>query len=170
MKVVFKDTAEFRHAVKADLRRRHPFAAERVGFVSVRAMSSDRMLVLLAEGYHPVSDRDYVNDPRVGAMLGQEALRKALEIALLQPVGMFHIHAHQHRGRPGFSRIDLREQVKFVPDFFKLRPEMPHGAIVLSEDRAAGRVWLSPTKIATISEFNTIGSRLDIDGAGSRPG
>jgi hypothetical protein len=55
-------------------------------------------LVLLAEGYHPVADDDYIDDPTVGAMMGQEAIRKALKVALLQPVGMFHVHVHEHRG------------------------------------------------------------------------
>jgi hypothetical protein len=133
--------------------RPHAFAAERLGFVSAKAAAIPDGMVLFAERYFPVADADYIPDDSVGAMMGQEAIRKALEIALLQKVGMFHIHLHDHRGMPRFSRTDLLEQPKFVPDFFKVRAELPHGAIVLSHDHAAGRVWLDDITVVSISEF-----------------
>lgn len=163
MKTIFRATDRFLHDIRHDLARPHPFAAERVGFISIRAASARGSLILLAEAYHPVAEEEYIDDPRVGAMMGQEAIRKALDIALLQPVGMIHVHMHEHRGRPGYSSIDLSEQVKFVPDFFKVRPEMPHGAVVLSLDRAIGRVWIDAQTIVNISEFNTVGPRMMID-------
>lgn len=163
MSVLFRATANFMRQVHKDLLRPHPFAAERVGFISVRAAKGQDQLVLLAENYHPVADDDYVPDLNVGAMMGQEAIRKALEIALLQSVGMIHVHVHEHYGPPRFSPTDLREQLKFVPDFFKLRPQMPHGAIVLSYDRAIGRIWLAPHTIIGIDEFNIVSSRLTVD-------
>ena len=115
MKAIFRATAQFLQQVRLDLARPHACAAERVGFISIRAALARDDLILFAEGYHPVADQDYVNDPTVGAMMGQEAIRKALNVALLQPVGMFHVHLHEHVGRPCFSRVDLREQLKFVP-------------------------------------------------------
>jgi hypothetical protein len=163
MRIQFKATKGLADLVRQDLVRPHPFAAERVGFLSMRAAAAGRSLVLFAEEYHPISDDDYVDDPTVGAMMGQEAIRKALNIALLNPVGMFHIHMHEHAGRPGFSRTDLREQPKFVPDFFKVRRSMPHGAIVLSHDRAIGRAWLNADTVIAIDEFNFIGSPMVID-------
>jgi len=165
---MFRATTEFMGRVQADLARPHPFAAERVGFISVRAAKGKDRLILLAENYHPIADHDYIPDLTVGAMMSQEAIRKALELALLQSVGVFHVHVHEHRGLPRFSRTDLREQVKFVPDFFKVRPQMPHGAIVLSYDRAIGRVWTAPEAVADIAEFNFVGPRLSIDRG--RPG
>ncbi len=167
MKTIFKMTGQFLKNVRHDLARPHRFAAERVGFISIRAAKTANALVLLAEGYHPVADDDYLNDPSVGAMMGQEAIRKALNLALLQSVGMFHVHMHEHTGRPRFSRTDLREQLKFVPDFFKVCRQLPHGAIVLSHDHATGRVWLNPETVADVSEFNTVDSRVRIDIAGS---
>lgn len=163
MKTVFKMTGRFLRDVRHDLARPHAFASERIGFISIRAAGTANNLILLAEGYHPVDDDDYINDPTVGAMMSQEAIRKALNIALLQSVGMFHVHMHDHLGRPSFSHIDLREQRKFVPDFFKICHEMPHGATVLSYDNATGRLWLSPEKVVGISEFNIVGPRLSIN-------
>jgi hypothetical protein len=163
MRIVFRSTDRFLREIRQDLERSHPFAAERVGFISIRAASTRDTLLLLAEGYHPVADEDYLDDATVGAMMGQEAIRKALNIALMQPVGMIHVHMHEHRGRPDFSTTDRREQLKFVPDFFKVRPQMPHGAIVLSHNMASGRLWLNPATNVRISEFNTTGPHMTID-------
>ena len=163
MKVIFRSTQRLLQDIRRDLVRPHPFAAERVGFISIRAAGTRDSLVLLAEGYNPVADDDYVDDATVGAMMGQEAIRKALNVALLQPVGMFHVHMHEHKGRPVFSHTDRREQLKFVPDFFKVRRQMPHGAIVLSHDLAIGRAWLNPDTVVGISEFNTMGPHVMID-------
>lgn len=160
MNTIFRGSEEFMKKVRADLVRAHPFAEERVGFISVRATAAGEKLILLAQDYHPIADNDYLYDTSVGAMVGQEGFRKALEIALLSPVGIFHVHTHLSPGRLWFSRIDLREQLRFVPDFFKVRPSMPHGALVLSPFTAAGRVWLAPDRIEPIAEFNTVGSRV----------
>jgi hypothetical protein len=162
MTIVFRATDDFMARVRKDLSRDHPFAHERVGFITVRAISTSEQLVLFAQDYEPVSDSDYLRDDSVGAMIGQEALRKALEIALLHPVGVFHVHQHLFSKRLWFSHTDLREQLRFVPDFFKVRPNMPHGAIVLNPLAAAGRAWVSGNKIEHIAEFNTIGARVDV--------
>jgi hypothetical protein len=168
MRTIFRATDRFLEDVRRDLARPHPFAAERVGFISIRATSADDdTLLLLAADYHPLADDEYVDDSTVGAMMGQEAIRKALEVALMRSVGIIHVHMHEHSGRPHFSRIDVREQLKFVPDFFKVRREMPHGAVVLSHDRANGRIWLDRDTIVNISEFDVMGRRLTIDVAPS---
>jgi hypothetical protein len=163
MKTIFRATDRFLDDVRRDLARPHPFAAERVGFISVRATTAGDTLVMLAADYHPLADDEYVDDRSVGAMMGQEAIRKALDVALMRSAGMIHVHMHEHRGRPHFSRIDVREQLKFIPDFFKVRREMPHGAVVLSHDRANGRVWLDRDTIVDISEFDVVGRRLTIE-------
>jgi hypothetical protein len=160
MGIVFRATENFMRQVRSDLTRKHPFAHERVGFIAARAASGLEHLVVLAQDYYSVLDADYLPDRTVGAMLGQEAIRKALEIALLNPVGIFHVHMHEFPERLWFSKVDLREQLKYVPDFFKVRPGMPHGAIVLSPYSAAGRVWLGPEEIVRIDEFNVVGARL----------
>ena len=98
MKTIFRATDRFLKDVRQDLSRPHRFAAERVGFISIRAADTGMSLVLLAEGYHPVADGDYIDDATVGAMMGQEAIRKALNVALLHPVGMFHVHMRSTGG------------------------------------------------------------------------
>lgn len=162
MKIIFRATETFMASVRKDLARPHSFADERVGFISVRATFSGQALVLLAQDYYPVADEDYLQDSSVGALISQEALRKALEIALLNPVGIFHVHMHFFPGRLWFSQIDLREQLRFIPDFFKVRANMPHGALVLSPTSAAGLTWLAAEKTECIAEFNTMGPRVQV--------
>jgi hypothetical protein len=160
MNIVFRFAAELMTEVRADLARPHPFAYERVGFISIRAAALADGLLLLADSYFPVPDEEYIDDPSVGAMLGQEAIRKALDLALLQGVGVVHVHQHDLGKRLWFSGIDLDEQSRFLPDFFKVCSKMPHGAIVLSPNSAAGHVWVTPTKIHRIAEFNSVGAPL----------
>jgi|SRR6185312_1940276 len=162
MNIIYRATEELMQRVRHDLVRKHPFAEERVGFISVKAAKTEKGILLLADNYFPVADSDYLYDNSVGAMMGPEAIRKALNIALLNPVGIIHVHMHFYPGRLWFSRTDLREQLKFVPDFFKVRRDMPHGAMVLSPHTAAGRVWLSQDLIEPIAEFNIVGSQLRI--------
>jgi hypothetical protein len=145
MTVIWRVRRDLIDEVRRDLKRPHPFAAERVGFLSCRAgRLADNGLVVVAANYRPIDDADYVDDPAVGAMMGPAAIRKAMQTAYNAGAGdisMFHVHIHDHGGMPSFSRVDLMENAKFVPDFFNVAPRMPHGAIVLSHDRAAGMCW-----------------------------
>jgi hypothetical protein len=143
MRVRFKITMGLLASIRADLGRPHPFAYERVGFVLAAAAQSASGVLVLAQEHHPVADDDYLPDSSVGAMMGPEAIRKAMEWALMKKVCIFHVHSHGGRGIPRFSAVDVRESAKFVPDFLKVAPQMIHGSIVLSDDAAAGRLWVS---------------------------
>lgn len=163
MSIIFRAAADLVGAIRKDLIRPHAFAHERIGFITVRAAAGSEHLVLLADDYYPVADEDYIDDRRVGARIGQEALRKALNIALLNPVGVFHVHMHMLPShRHWFSRIDLSEQLNFIPDFFKVRATMPHGALVLSPHSAAGLAWTAPNTLQPIAEFNFVGAQVQV--------
>lgn len=149
-------------AIRQDLARPHPFAAERVGFISAGVSSAGRDLFILGRSYRTVADADYMPDPSVGAMMGPEAIRKALQWAMTDNIAVLHVHTHGGRGRPGFSGVDLREQAKFVPNFFQLAPQRPHGALVLSEDSAFGHVWLDADRgYEELTGFVEVGSPLN---------
>jgi hypothetical protein len=164
MRVVFKVVDRLLERVRHDIARPHEFAAERVGFFVCRAASlSPQGVVILAHDYMPVEDEDYVDDSTVGAMMGASAIRKALELALSMKAGMFHAHLHEHAGRPRFSRTDARESAKFVPDFWNVRPEMPHGALVASKDSFYGMCWYPGMSTPIeIGEFVVVGSPIFI--------
>lgn len=162
MRVAFKTTSGLLESVYDDLRRPHPFAAERVGFFSCRvgALKPSGWIVLAHE-FHAVADVDYLRDHTVGAMMGPDAIRKAMQVALSAEVCMFHVHVHEHRGRPGLSGTDLRETARFVPDFWHVRPHLVHGAIVLSKDSAIGLCWHPQISAPIrISEFSVVGAPM----------
>ena len=161
MRVRFKITTGLLASIRADLGRPHAFAYERVGFVSATVAWSAWGVLILAQEHHPVADEDYVPDPSVGAMMGPEAIRKAMELAFMKRVCVFHVHSHGDRGIPRFSGVDLRESAKFVPDFLKVAPEMIHGSIVLSDDAAAGRFWVSGnSEPEDVNEFVEVGAPM----------
>lgn len=141
MKTTFRMTKALLEEIHVDLSRPHAFAHERVGFIACVLSSTSAGQLILANTYLPVADQDYERNPTVGAMMGSAAIRKALEFAYSHPVSMFHVHRHEHRGRPEFSKVDLSEGAKFVPDFWKVRAKVPHGLLVLSKNAATSAMW-----------------------------
>jgi hypothetical protein len=155
MNVHFKLTAAMLDGIIADLRRPHPFAAERAGFIGCKVSAYCGGILVLAHTYIPLPNAWYIDDPRFGCVFNAEAMRAAMQFALSNEASMFHVHLHDHRGTPWFSRPDLRESRKFVPDFWNIKPDLPHGTLVLSADSAAGLCWYSgrkkPVKIYRIT-------------------
>lgn len=164
MKLIFRIPGPLLLEIRADLARPHDFAAERVGFISCNVASlSDGGILILARTFHQVDDDDYLDDHRVGAMMGPDAIRKALQLAYKLPTALFHVHVHEHRGTPWFSRTDLSENANFVPDFWHVRPTFPHGAIVLSLDSMAGMCWIpGKPKPLRIQDFARIGAPMQL--------
>lgn len=146
MKAELRISGKLLDEIRADLRRFHAFAHERVGFLTCGISPLGGKLQLLAREYRPVEDDDYLRDPSVGAMVGPDGMRKALQMAYRHKSALFHLHTHGGNGVPGFSGIDLRESAKFVPSFFNVIPTVPHGAIVLSNNSARGLLWLDQTQ------------------------
>jgi len=164
MTLIFRMRSDLAESVRADLRRPHPFAFERVGFICARvAQHSSDGLLILGYGYHTVDDEDYIDDPSVGAMMGSSAIRRALEIAYINKVSMIHVHLHDHKGSPRFSSVDLTESAKFMPNFFHVVAHLPHCAVVLSADRAIGLCWRpGRAKPSYIDEITEVGAPIRI--------
>jgi hypothetical protein len=155
MTLQFRITSQLLAQVKADLSRRHAYARERVGFIVASAAElAASGLGVLARSYLPVADEHYINQPKVGALMSGDALRDAMQFAYRAKCSIFHVHMHEHQGWPWFSRYDLSENSKFVPDFFNVSTIGPHGALVLSHNSAAGIVWT--TKASNPASFDEI--------------
>lgn len=150
--------------IRADLDRRHFHAWERVGFIAAGAIHSEGRLQLLVRDYMPVADEDYVPSSSVGAEIGSEAFRKALQWAYASRSALLHVHTHHGRGRPAFSGVDLTSGCEFVPSFFITLPRMPHGMLVLSNDSAAGLLWYDEHRDPLeIDEFTQVGAHYRRD-------
>lgn len=144
----------------ADLDRHHAFAFERVAFVSCRpADDGSGGLLLLAHQLHVVADEHYEHVPGMPVTITGRAFSPMLGLAYREPVGIFHVHRHEHPGVPRFSGVDLSEARKFVPDFWKVRPRFPHGVLVLSHDSVSGLVFRQgAAKPHPISRFSIVGA------------
>jgi hypothetical protein len=140
---VVRIPAALAQAIREDLRQPHEFAFERVGFVSVATgHAADGELILIATQYHSVPDNQYIESSGVGARIGATAIRQAMQETLASGRGMFHVHLHDHRGVPDFSGTDRSEQPRLIPSFIAVTSAMPHGMLLLSEDRATAWVWM----------------------------
>ena len=111
MNIRFKITSALLATVRIDLRRPHPFARRLVGFIAAGLAAAHDQLLILAREYRPVRDDEYLADPSVGAMMSAEAIRRARQWAINDRVAIFHVHTHGGRGVPGFSGVDVRENV-----------------------------------------------------------
>lgn len=161
MRATFRIADDLLGRIHEDLSRRHAFAHERVGFIRCQVATMEREIVVLAQAYDPVEDADYLRSKTVGAMMGPDAIRKALQIAYREGCAMFHVHRHEHKGTPGFSQVDMRENATFVPNFWHVAPKRPHGALVLSHDAAAGLIWKPGSKGPTaFADIFSIGRRI----------
>lgn len=164
MNITLKIDGSVLDSMRSDLARPHFFAHERIGFLTAGATFSGQDLMLLVRNYTPVEDDDYERAPGVGARIGSNAMRKAVQ-SVYRPAGaLLHIHTHGGLGRPGFSGIDLASADEFVPGFFETTPRMPHGLLVLSNNSVRGQVWLTPNGPALpISRFTRIGDSIQND-------
>jgi hypothetical protein len=146
MKILIKLTGALHAEMLHDLTRKHPFAAERVGFVTARigTLADDGRLILLT-GYHSIPDCEYVNDPSVGARIGSDAITWAMQAAYHgrpRCEGIFHVHIHGHRGETGMSGVDSREIPPMIPGFQGVGRDAAHGIIILSLNHGSTWVWL----------------------------
>jgi hypothetical protein len=122
--------------IRTDLGRPHPFAAERVSFVSgVQVKTPPQQVTVLLRSYHPVNDDNYIQDKSVGARIDGVAIRRAMQIALDHNCSIFHVHEHWGKGIPGLSNTDKREIPRIVDSLVNVAPTMPHGILLLSADR-----------------------------------
>lgn len=114
-------------------------------------------LIILASLYSPVSDRDYIEDPTVGARIGSAAIRTAMQRSLDSGMGVLHVHMHEGRGHPCFSITDRKSMNRLMPAFFNVAPNVPHGALVLNRDGIAGVVWTDKKTQIPISRVSVVG-------------
>jgi hypothetical protein len=128
--------------IRSDLARPHPYAYERVGFLFCRQGLLDNGLLALATSYESVPDNHYIDDPAIGAKISTYAIRNAMQRVMDTGCGAFHVHIHEHHGRPNFSIVDERNLLSLIPSFQKVGVKSVHGAVLLSLDEILGLLWM----------------------------
>jgi hypothetical protein len=145
---------------KQDLARPHSFAYERVGFLRCRPTGRSDLIVVT--GYDAVPDNQYIDNPEVGACIGGEAIRLAMQRILTDNVGIIHIHQHEHAGVPSPSPIDLKSQPRLVDSCRRLNPQLPHGFMILSNTHAWGAFSLpSRERLIKLTTISVVSERVE---------
>ena len=141
-----------------DMRRIHPLAFERVGWVFAKqiAASKDEVLLLAAD-YSPVAEEDYVEDNHVGAKFNSAAIRTAMQRSRTSGLSCLQVHLHDHQGATSFSRVDIRTIDELTNSFRVVAPNVAHGGMVLSADSATARIWLPGMMSHTPSRVVIVG-------------
>jgi hypothetical protein len=167
MKIELKLSQALYDTIRSDLQRSHPFAAERVGFVMARtgALSQGGVLILPTR-YHSIPDDQYLRDSTVGARIGPEAMRSAMEAVYhgrSNREGIFHVHLHPHSGETAMSRTDSRELPPLIPGFQSVGPLAAHGILILSRNHGTAWVWLPGQSTAQVNKtISIIGTPLEL--------
>lgn len=156
MNIHMKLSRQLFDTMQRDLSRPHTVAAERVGFLYARLGTGEAgTSLILATDYVPVPDDQYLADEAVGARISGGAIRSTMQRVLSNGEGALHVHRHDHRGRPWFSRVDLGELSRLVPSFQNVGPQAVHGALLLSLTETIALVWLpghhEPTGVTRVS-------------------
>lgn len=161
MNIHLKLPGQLHDEITTHLRNPHPVALERVGFVACAGGNAPDGMVLLARSFHPVRDEDYEADELVGARISSRAIQSALALAYGTSLSMLFVHEHAHLGMPIPSRVDLTCWRELIPNFWHVRPELPHGGLILSHDSAMGLVWVPhQTSVCPIIKFTIVGRHL----------
>jgi hypothetical protein len=141
MNVIVRIPRSIYEMARTDLAREHAFAAERIGFLSGKTGdANEEGLIILLNRYLSIPDEDYIDDPCFGARIDSTAIRRAMQHVLDTGDSMFHLHVHEHSGKPGFSRMDHAEIPRLVESFRAVGPTAPHGMMLFSRDSAHAEV------------------------------
>ena len=133
--VCLRMSTDIRLQMLNDLRRLHDHAYERVGFLFTKTKKlRTNTVIVIATKYMPVDDADYLQDKSVGAKINSTAIRKAMQYCFSNKTGCFHVHLHDHIGKPGPSSTDKHGLPPIVDSFQNITNEEANGIIILSED------------------------------------
>ena len=159
--------------IHSDIVRPHPFADERIGFAygKIGNRHSGEPLILLYR-YCSVPDEQYVDDSKVGARIGGDAITNVMQQVLdhrSEQEGAFHVHVHDHEGTTGLSHTDRSEIPLLIPSFKTVGKKAAHGLIIFSKNHGLSRVWLpGQQEPMSASRIVVVGAPLSIFEATSK--
>lgn len=142
--IILKIPKKLFSKILSDLKRSHPFAEERIGFVSTKYKKlKNGTILIFATGYKAVKEEDYINDEEVGARINSNAIRSAMQNILDTKEGGFHVHYHLFSfGMPEFSDTDLIDNPEIVKSFTYVGKQQAHGMLVIGNNFSNALVQL----------------------------
>jgi hypothetical protein len=135
LKIKFRIPKSIYDQILKDLRRKHEYAYERVGFIhstSTELASSNTHIITVTE-YFPVKDVNYIKDTSVGARINSSAIREEMQRVLDKNTGCFHVHLHDHPGETTPSFTDRKEIPGIIRSFSNVN-DKPLGIIIFSSN------------------------------------
>lgn len=158
MYIELQATAQFLDNIRIDLDRPHPFAAERVGFVTTE-LHGDMQVgkVIILSRYLSVPDNEYVPNELVGAEIGRVAIRRMLGEILSSRQGIMHVHMHDHDGIPRLSRTDATGLPPMIRGFQNLSLDVANGILLLSRNALNAWVWLKGGEAQQVTKVSVTG-------------
>lgn len=142
-----------------DLRRPHEYAFERIGFLLTKSKKlAEDLSLIVAIKYIAIDDLNYIDDKSVGARINSSAIRAGMQAMLEHEAGCFHVHLHDHSGRPSPSFTDMDGIPQIVESFGNIKPGESNGFLILSEDSCYAEVKLPGIKkYVTPQQISIIG-------------
>lgn len=134
--VNFRIPKKLKEIIFTDLSRSHNHAYERVGFVLTKTHWIGNRAIILAYDYKAVVDEDYIRDDNVGARINSKAIKNALEIAYFENCGIFHVHSHNHFGKPTESQSDVEGIRPMMKSISIINKKQLFGYVILSQNSA----------------------------------
>lgn len=139
----FKIPSSLVETIHVNFSTPHPFAYERIGFITVGFGVQTNGVVGVAQSYYPVKDEHYIPDEYIGAAYNDQAIRDITSLAYQLQTGIFHIHAHYGSKRLQFSEVDEESASSLIPSLFSYSPNALHGVLLVNEESISGRYWKS---------------------------
>lgn len=146
----------------SDLERPHPFAWERLGFLSCHQIASPLRPILLCHDYHPIPDDQYLEDYRCGARIGEAAIQAAMQRVLESGSSQIWIHTHGRRRSTAPSTTDCREGPNLVRCLSNVNRNLHHGWAVISDSEISGQICNPDGGLVNLHDLTVVGWPMTI--------
>lgn len=135
----FEITDELFNKVIIDLRRKHRFAYERVGYL-LGDLYGD---TIIFEEWLSFDDDLYVNNSDVGARIGVKAMSILMKKAFKSKKHFFHTHIHDFQKKPSASYVDGKSWQEVCPALYDFVGKWPHGGVIIGKKYTLIKYWVN---------------------------
>ena len=158
MNIIIRISRTLDTEIRNNLIRPHPFAMERIGFVSgVHSNIEHNECLIVLKKYYPIEDSDYIEDSTVGARINGNAIRKAMQLIMDTHEGMFHVHIHPFNYFPSMSKTDKIGIPPVIKSLCNVDRSVLTGCIIMSNSHQCAYVYVPDVGLITTNKIRVIG-------------